>query len=210
MTCKLHRPTIIDLILAVGMACATMPPAALSQPATASPAAQRQAALQAAIAREALAEAAQAGGRDRGAAFPPPRRPDEKLADWGLKWLNVTERVPAGATSDAFMFIEGRPVGHAYPLILVDVRAEYSAPLNSEDGSPYRSQFYRLEMDCTSSTVRFTTIATFSGNGLQGDARFEPGPLAPPSAIAPRSAMWMIETQACPMAQGKPPPGFQR
>jgi hypothetical protein len=175
--------------------------------------AQREAARQAAITREALAQSAGAtggqGARTRGAAFPTAKGLDEKLGDWGLKWLNITEGVLAGATQDAFLFIEGRPIGRAYPRILVDVRAEYSAPRTGDDGSPFRSQFYRLEMDCASSMARLTTIATFAGNGLQGDVRFEKSPPPQFSPVAAKSALGMIQSQACPMAQGKPAPGFQ-
>jgi hypothetical protein len=64
-------------------------------------------------------------------------------------------------------------------------------------------------MDCAASTVRLTTVASFSGNALQGDVRFEPDGPAQVTRIIPKSAMWMIETQACPMALGQPPPGFR-
>lgn len=177
-------------------------PDALGQRTDPAAAERREAARHLVIAREALA----ASGR--GTAFPPAKAPDESLANWALKWVNITEGVPAGATDNSFLFVEGRPLSRAYPRIQVDVRAEYAAPVLGQPQSPYRSQFYRLSMDCQQSTVRLTAMASFTGNGLQGEVDIEPDPPLLTSAIATGSPMWMIETQACPMARGEPPPGF--
>lgn len=145
-----------------------------------------------------------------GEAFPPPIQPGQSTAEWTEEWIKIEPAMIGGMNANGIYLIENRPSGRAYPKIHVDIRAEYFRPGTSADGSVYRSQFYRLEMDCEESTSRMTSLNTFTGNGLQGEVRISPPDTGPPaSAIIPRSPFAMIESQACPMARGEPAPGFE-
>lgn len=111
-------------------------------------------------------------------------------------------------TDSVVYFIEGTPIGTAYPEITADIRAEYFAAQPSSSGPNYRSQFMRIAFNCVTTTFKIESGISYTGNGFGGEARFDSSHVDDPAAMPPRSGIWMVASQACPMARGEPAPGF--